>query len=115
MGEVRFSVNVYALAEDRLGRYRRRYTVPDAGHRPTSPAVSLVGPCRKDARRRTLIDDVPLGAGEYITRMSLARTLCEAVEAAGEELDTHEVLRHILGTEFHSTFVPQSSLQLPPP
>ncbi|RPD74309.1 N-terminal nucleophile aminohydrolase [Lentinus tigrinus ALCF2SS1-7] len=40
------------------------------------------------------------GAGEYITRMSLARTICEAVEAAGDEEDIHEILRRVLETEF---------------
>ncbi|KAI0706840.1 nucleophile aminohydrolase [Cerioporus squamosus] len=41
------------------------------------------------------------GAGEYITRMSLARTICDAVEAAGDDGDTHELLRRLLETEFY--------------
>ncbi|RDX55102.1 N-terminal nucleophile aminohydrolase [Lentinus brumalis] len=41
------------------------------------------------------------GAGEYITRMSLARAICDAVEAAGDDADTHEVLRQLLETEFY--------------
>ncbi|KAI0743546.1 nucleophile aminohydrolase [Daedaleopsis nitida] len=40
------------------------------------------------------------GAGEYITRMSLARTICEAVEATNETEDIHDVLQRVLGSEF---------------
>ncbi|KAI0823640.1 N-terminal nucleophile aminohydrolase [Trametes gibbosa] len=40
------------------------------------------------------------GAGEYVTRMSLAKTTCEAVEAAGDEEDTHEVLQRVIGQQF---------------
>ncbi|KAH9858714.1 N-terminal nucleophile aminohydrolase [Lenzites betulinus] len=41
------------------------------------------------------------GAGEYITRMSLARAICETVEAAGDGEDTHDILQRILGQQFH--------------
>ncbi|TBU49519.1 N-terminal nucleophile aminohydrolase [Dichomitus squalens] len=40
------------------------------------------------------------GAGEYITRLSLARALCDAIEAAGDDADTHEVLQRVLGRDF---------------
>ncbi|KAM5531577.1 hypothetical protein V8D89_014746 [Ganoderma adspersum] len=40
------------------------------------------------------------GAGEHITRMSLARTICEAIEAAGINEDTHDVLQRVLGGDF---------------
>ncbi|KAI0374033.1 N-terminal nucleophile aminohydrolase [Pilatotrama ljubarskyi] len=41
-----------------------------------------------------------LGAGEYITRMSLAKTICEALESAGDEGDTHEILEQVVGRHF---------------
>ncbi|KAH9892580.1 N-terminal nucleophile aminohydrolase [Cubamyces lactineus] len=41
------------------------------------------------------------GAGEYITRAALARTVCEAVEAAGDDGDIHSILDAILGEQFH--------------
>ncbi|KAJ8487427.1 hypothetical protein ONZ51_g4197 [Trametes cubensis] len=41
------------------------------------------------------------GAGEYITRLALARTVCEAVEAAGDDRDTHSILNTIIGEQFH--------------
>ncbi|KAI0645701.1 nucleophile aminohydrolase [Trametes meyenii] len=41
------------------------------------------------------------GAGEYITRASLARTICEAIEADGEDGDTHEVLQRVIGKQFY--------------
>ncbi|KAI0663510.1 N-terminal nucleophile aminohydrolase [Cubamyces menziesii] len=41
------------------------------------------------------------GAGEYITRTALARIVCEAVEAAGDDRDTHSILNTILGEQFH--------------
>ncbi|KAI0780053.1 nucleophile aminohydrolase [Fomes fomentarius] len=40
------------------------------------------------------------GAGEYITRLSLARTICDAIEAAGDNQDTHGILETILGGVF---------------
>ncbi|KAI0358447.1 N-terminal nucleophile aminohydrolase [Trametes cingulata] len=40
------------------------------------------------------------GAGEYITRMSLARAVCQAVETAGDDGDTHEVLERVVGQDF---------------
>ncbi|OSD06872.1 N-terminal nucleophile aminohydrolase [Trametes coccinea BRFM310] len=40
------------------------------------------------------------GAGEYIMRLSLARAVCEAVEAAGDAEDTHSILNRILGEQF---------------
>ncbi|KAI0775717.1 nucleophile aminohydrolase [Trametes elegans] len=41
------------------------------------------------------------GAGEYIARANLARTICEATESAGEDEDTHAILEKILGERFH--------------
>ncbi|PIL36184.1 hypothetical protein GSI_01844 [Ganoderma sinense ZZ0214-1] len=40
------------------------------------------------------------GAGEHITRMSLARMICEAIEVAGRDEDTHDVLQRVLGRDF---------------
>lgn len=45
----------------------------------------------------------PAGTGEYITRFSLARAICEAIMAAGDDGDTHDILSRVLETEFHST------------
>ena len=44
------------------------------------------------------------GAGEYITRMSLARAICEDVEAAGDDGDIHGVLQRVIGGDFLREF-----------
>lgn len=36
------------------------------------------------------------GAGEYITRESLAQSIARALELSDEEADTHEILRRML-------------------
>ncbi|EIW63309.1 N-terminal nucleophile aminohydrolase [Trametes versicolor FP-101664 SS1] len=41
------------------------------------------------------------GAGEDITRASLAKTICSSVEAAGEDGDIHDVLQTVIGHQFH--------------
>ncbi|KAI1794131.1 N-terminal nucleophile aminohydrolase [Ganoderma leucocontextum] len=48
------------------------------------------------------------GAGEHITRMSLAREICEAVEAAGKDEGAHDVLQRILGRDFLRTSIAQT-------
>ncbi|KAI0630364.1 N-terminal nucleophile aminohydrolase [Trametes polyzona] len=42
------------------------------------------------------------GAGEYITRASLAKSICEALEGAGDDRDTHQILQTVLGQQFWS-------------
>ena len=54
------------------------------------------------------------GAGEYITRMSLARAICEGVEAAGDDGDTHGVLQRVIGGDFLREFADCASA-LPSP
>jgi len=40
------------------------------------------------------------GAGEYITRFALARSIGEAWDSAGEDTDMHEILQRILMDRF---------------
>ena len=60
--------------------------------------------------RSTLILVCRIGAGEYITRSALARSIGEALEMAGEDGDIHEILRRVLLDCFWSrSFQIQSS------
>jgi taspase (threonine aspartase 1) len=49
---------------------------------------------------------MPLGAGEYITRYALARSIGEAWDSAGEDADMHEILQRILVDHFWSESLP---------
>jgi hypothetical protein len=42
------------------------------------------------------------GAGEHIIRSLLAKTICERLEAAGDDVDPHEILQGVLETTLAS-------------
>lgn len=47
------------------------------------------------------VDTVTPGAGEYITRCALARSIGEAFFAAGDDADTHDILYRIIINQFY--------------
>ncbi len=74
-----------------------------AGLQAEQHVAYLVCVCGSICRQFRLTRPTIPGAGEHITRMSLARTICESVEAAEEDGDIHSVLQTVMWDQFHSS------------
>jgi len=59
-----------------------------------------------------LIFGFSTGAGEYITRSALARSIGEALEKSDEDVDAHEILQRILLNRFWSRLLQNGSLSV---
>ena len=102
IGEVGMFYNSFTRSHLLSRNVRRRlYTAQGVGLPKQPHVVSLVSmeSCRRNSRSALTIYT---GAGEYITRMSLARTICKAIED-DDEADTHDILQRILGVDFVGT------------